>query len=118
MGGAGSNSALLICLSNNHGSSEYHAFEAQYLRRLSRGFQALGSYTWSHSIDNSSADSSLFWAGSSLTPSQDRASSDFDVRHSFSAGFTYETQHTARNSWSRCWSIDGTFRARKRLPMN
>jgi hypothetical protein len=118
LGGPGSTSSLLIALSTNHGSSEYHALQAQYRRRLSRGFQAQASYSWSHSIDNSSADSSLFWAGSSLTPAQDRASSDFDVRHSFSAAFTYETQRTAGNSWWRGWAIDGTFRARTGFPIN
>jgi hypothetical protein len=118
LGGSGSSSALLVALSTNHGSSEYHALEAQYRRRLSRGFQMLASYAWSHSIDNSSADSSLFWAGSSLTPAQDRASSDFDVRQSFSAAFTYETRRTARNSWWRGWAIDGTFRARTGFPIN
>jgi Carboxypeptidase regulatory-like domain/TonB dependent receptor-like, beta-barrel len=118
LGGAGSTSSLLVGLSTNHGSSEYHALQAQYRRRLSRGLQALVSYAWSHSIDNSSADSSLFWAGSSLTPAQDRASSDFDVRQSFSAAFTYETQRTANNSWWRGWAIDGTFRARTGFPIN
>ncbi|HEY6392670.1 MAG TPA: TonB-dependent receptor [Bryobacteraceae bacterium] len=118
LGGPGSTSALLVALSTNHGSSEYHALQAQYRRRLSRGLQTLVSYAWSHSIDNSSADSSLFWAGSQLTPAQDRASSDFDVRHSLSAAFTYETQRTARNSWWRGWAIDGTFRARTGFPIN
>jgi hypothetical protein len=118
LGGQGSNSSVLVALSTNHGSSEYHSLQAQYRRRLSRGFQTLASYSWSHSIDNSSADSGLFWAGSSLTPSQDRASSDFDVRHSFSAGFTYDTQRTSQNSWWRGWAIDGTFRARTGFPIN
>jgi hypothetical protein len=118
LGGPGSTSSLLVTLSTNHGASEYHALQTQYRRRSSLGFQALVSYAWSHSIDNSSADSSLFWAGSSLTPSQDRASSDFDVRQSFSAAFTYETQRTARNSWWRGWAIDGTFRARTGFPIN
>jgi len=118
LGGPGSTSALLVAVSTNHGSSKYHALQAQYRRRLSRGFQAQAAYAWSHSIDNSSADSSLFWAGSSLTPSQDRASSDFDVRQSLSAAFTYETQRTARQSWWRGWAIDGTFRARTGFPIN
>jgi hypothetical protein len=118
LGGAGSTSSLLVALPTNHGSSKYQALQAQYRRRLSRGLQAQTSYTWSHSIDNSSADSSLFWAGSSLTPAQDRASSDFDARHSLSASFTYETQRNARNSWWRGWAADGTFRARTGFPIN
>src|SRR5260370_13921064 len=91
LGGAGSTSSLLVALSTNHGSSEYHAMQAQYRRRLSRGLQALVSYAWSHSIDNSSADSSLFWAGSSLTPAQHRPSSASAVFRPFSAPVPYVT---------------------------
>jgi len=103
---------LLLALATNHGSSDYHALEAQYRRRLARGFQALASYAWSHSLDNSSADSGLYFAGSQLTLAQDHASSDFDVRHSLTAGFTYEIPH------SRGWALDGVFRARTGFPIN
>ena len=102
----------LLALATNHGSSDYNALEAQYRRRLARGFQALVSYAWSHSLDNSSADSGLYFAGSQLTPAQDHASSDFDVRHSLSAGFTYEIPH------SHGWALDGVFRARTGFPIN
>ncbi|MDP8981741.1 MAG: TonB-dependent receptor [Acidobacteriota bacterium] len=112
IGGPGSTSSLLLALATNHGSSRYHGLEAQYRRRLARGFRAQVSYAWSHSLDNSSADSGLYLVNSQLTPAQDHASSDFDVRHSLSAGFTYEIPH------SRGWALDGVFRARTGFPIN
>ena len=66
----------------NGAASDYHALQLQFQRRLSRGLQALASYTWSHSIDDLSNDSGLAFGLA-------KGSSDFDVRHSFSAGVTY-----------------------------
>jgi hypothetical protein len=66
----------------NGATSDYHALQLQFQRRLSRGLQALTSYTWSHSIDEVSDDSGTVFG---LV----RGSSDFDVRHSFTAALTY-----------------------------
>jgi hypothetical protein len=116
MGGPGSSPFVLLALATNHGSSNYHSLEAQYRRRLVRGVQALVSYAWAHSIDNSSTDSGLYWAGTGVTANGDRASSDFDVRHSVSAGFTYESPGTGL--LTRGWAVDGIFRARTGFPVN
>jgi len=116
MGGPGSTPSLWLALATNHGSSDYHSFEAQYRRRLARGVQALVSYAWSHSIDNSSTDAGLYWAGAGVTASGDRASSDFDVRHSLTAAFTYES--SGRGRLTRGWAVDGMFRARTGFPIN
>ena len=59
VGGAGSVPTELLALATNEGWSKYHSLQAQYRRRLSRGFEALASYAWSHSIDNSSTDAAL-----------------------------------------------------------
>src|SRR5262249_26211841 len=40
-----------ISLTDNSATSDYHALQLKFERRLSRGLQALASYTWSHSID-------------------------------------------------------------------
>jgi hypothetical protein len=111
IGGLGSTATDWLAVATNHGSSDYHGLQAQYRRRLARGIQALASYAWSHSIDNSSTDAGLYWAGSGLTPAQDRASSDFDVRHALTAGFTYEIPRGG-------WSLDGMFHARTGFPVN
>jgi hypothetical protein len=105
-----------LALATNHGSSDYHSLEAQYRRRMARGLQALVSYAWSHSIDNSSTDAGLYWTGPGVTARGDRAASDFDVRHSFTAGFTYESPASGR--LTRGWAVDGMFRARTGFPIN
>jgi hypothetical protein len=96
--------------------------QLQYRRRLSRGFQALGSYTWSHAIDIASTETLLNLPGSRVDPKVDRASSDFDVRHSFSAGMTYEFARPGENGrfakFLRKWSIDALFRAHTATPVN
>jgi hypothetical protein len=52
-----------------------------------------------------------------LLVSGDRGSSDFDVRHAFTAGFSYESAGT-RSRLLRNWAIDGMFRARTGFPIN
>jgi hypothetical protein len=108
----------ILAIATNDGLSIYHALQVQYRRRLSHGLEGLVSYAWSHSIDNSSTDSGLYAFSSVSSIPQDRASSDFDVRHSFSAGFTYELPHSIRNVLLRDWELDGTFRARSGFPIN
>jgi hypothetical protein len=49
---------------------------------------------------------------------QDRATSDFDVRQSFSAGVTYMLPHPAHGFLWRDWELDGNFRARSGFPVN
>jgi hypothetical protein len=106
----------------NLATSDYHALQLQYKRRLSRGLQALASYTWSHSIDISSNDSFLNLPESKLNPKVDRASSDFDVRHSLSAAITYDvprfTENHLASKFLQDWSIDGIFQTRTPFPVN
>jgi hypothetical protein len=74
----------------NAASSDYHAMQLQFHRRLANRMQALASYTWSHSIDNISNDSSTSNTLATLfDPNEDRGPSDFDVRHSFTGAITY-----------------------------
>src|SRR5262249_25691436 len=79
MGGPGSTERDYLALATNHGESDYHGLQMEYRRRLARGLQARAAYAWGHSLDNSSTDSLLHWAGSGLKPANDHASSDFDV---------------------------------------
>jgi hypothetical protein len=91
----------------------------QYRRRVVEGFQALASYAWSHSIDDDSSDSFLMWAGAGASAAGDRASSDFDLRHSFTAALTYE--FPARTAGARRllngWALDAMLRARTGFPI-
>src|SRR5262249_35817877 len=45
-----------ISLTTGTATSDYHALQLRFQRRLSRGLQALTSYTYSHSIDIASTD--------------------------------------------------------------
>jgi hypothetical protein len=109
----------MIKLATNASSSDYHALQVQFQRRMVHGLAALFSYTWSHSIDDTSSDEGF----DNLTdPSIDHGSSDFDVRHIFSAAFTYDVPGPSGNRALRAmlsrWSVDGIFAARSALPVN
>ncbi len=120
-GSTGTGETLWLALATNRGQSRYHALQAQYRRPMARGLEALASYSWSHSIDNSSSDALLHRAGLNLSAAGDRGSSDFDARHTFTAGLTYETGSKSGDTlWTRVWSgweIDGILRARSAFPI-
>ncbi|MBL8173646.1 MAG: TonB-dependent receptor [Bryobacterales bacterium] len=93
-----------VVTATDKGYSDYHALQAQYRRRLSRGLQAMLGYTWSHSIDNGSMDSAVY-----LTGLDDRGSSSFDIRHNLTAAFHYEY---------RQWKLGGLARGRTGFPID
>ncbi len=113
----------VLRLTTNSSASDYHALQAVYARRLARGFQAHASYTWSHSIDDDSDDSSsgLLFVGS-FDGRDERGPSTFDVRHSLSAAVSYDLPGPGRRATGsallRNWSLDGIFRARTATPVN
>ncbi|HEV7377884.1 MAG TPA: TonB-dependent receptor [Pyrinomonadaceae bacterium] len=121
----------VVRVTRNAAVSSYHAMQLQYGRRLSRGLQALASYTWSHSIDNASSDSfsrlrintgGVTASDSRDTPGNGRGPSDFDVRHSLTAAVTYNLPNpragSLNNAISRNWSVDAILRARTAAPVN
>jgi hypothetical protein len=114
--------ASRINFTRNAATSDYHALQIQFQRRLSRGFQALVSYTWSHSIDSVSSDSALGAPISKIDPNQDRGPSDFDVRHSFSAAVTFNIPFSKASAVveaiSRGWFLDTIFSSRRATPVD
>jgi hypothetical protein len=86
------------------------------------GLQALASYTWSHSIDNVSNDSSALVPIKSLEPRVDRSSSDFDVRHSLTGALTYNVPELRLPAIVNCllihWSLDTGVSVRSATPVN
>jgi hypothetical protein len=112
-----------VIVARNTATSDYHALQAQFQRRLTKGFQALASYTWSHSIDIASNDSSnLNTPAARVDPRTDRGASDFDIRHAFNAAATYDIAPLfgdgVANAIFRNWSVDGIFTARSATPVN
>jgi len=108
---------LLLALTTNGGSSDYHALQLEYRRRVARGLQAVASYTWSHTLDNVSSDAYLAWGGAS--PSLDHASSDFDLRHAFTTSLSYDFPmgDGAHPRLVRGWGVDAVFHARTGFPI-
>jgi carboxypeptidase family protein len=94
-------------------SADYDALQIQFQRRLSGGFTALASYTWSHCIDY---DSGRFSFG------YERGNCDFDVRHSLSTAFSYDLppiEHRRLvNAVVSHWGIDDRFSARTSFPVS
>jgi len=65
------------------GNSNYNAMNIELKRRLSNNFQFLASYTWSHSIDDSSDLQTLLKPQDNRNMRAERADSLFDQRHRF-----------------------------------
>ncbi len=108
-------------ITRNNATSDYHAMQLQFQRRLSRGLQALASYTWSHSIDIAS---SIQQPGTSTIisdPRTDRGPSSFDVRHAVNAAVTYNfpsPKAKITNAVFSRWSLDSIFTSRSATPVN
>ncbi len=101
-----------IVFNKNALTSDYNALQVQFQRRFAGGLQALGSYTWSHAIDYGSQDASLPYL---------RGSSDFDVRHNFSAAVSYDLPTGFHYGFARAllshWGLDDRFTARSAFPV-
>jgi hypothetical protein len=69
-------------------SSVYHALQAS-ARRNFKGLTLNASYTYSHSIDDSSDRYDTGFVNS-YNPASSRASSNFDARHLFNLGYVYD----------------------------
>ncbi len=106
--------AASLTMVSNGADSSYNALQVSWQRRLTRGLQTQTSYTWSHSIDNSSTNFQTY----SLL----RADSNFDIRHNFQAAITYELPGSFSNRLLsevlNHWSIDSRISARSGLPVD
>jgi hypothetical protein len=102
-------------------SSSYEALEMRYSGSLACNLFGSLSYTWSHSIDDGSLDSSMFLIQPGYSLSEARGSSDFDVRQSFSAALSYRVpfEHSLRlPSWVAGWTLSTIFIARSGFPLD
>jgi hypothetical protein len=115
-------SATLV---GNTASSNYNALQLRFQRRLSNGLQALASYSWSHSIDDGSAGSSALGSNTyvpALGSRTNRGPSDFDIRHAFSLGTTYDIPAPRlgafANALLREWSTENFVIARTAPPID
>jgi hypothetical protein len=113
-----------VTVTDNSATSDYQALQAKFERRLSQGLQILASYTWSHSIDIASTDTFNYLGAPSFiaNPNIDRGNSDFDIRHAFTAGVTYNLPSPQSNKIAHValggWSVDSFIFARTAPPVN
>ncbi len=122
--------ALLL---QSNGNSIYHGAQFNLSQRLSRGFQFNASYTFSKSIDTSSADPGSTAGGGkpdvpntgfilqndSNDPASNRALSDFDRTHRFSLSFVYDVPTFGSNSrLLRGFQISGFAQAQSGTPFS
>jgi hypothetical protein len=87
-----------------NGHSTYHGLATQVTRRMSHGLQFTASHTWSHTIDNSTAD----FFSTILTPRRpqdfqnlqnDRSNSALDHKHRFTLALLYDLPYFKNGNW-------------------
>ena len=101
---AGFNATSLVQFTPN-GDSIYHGLATQVTKRMNHGLQFIGSYTWSHTIDDSTAD----FFTTVLTPRRtqdfqnlqaDRSNSALDRRHRFTLAVLYDLPYFQHSNWA------------------
>ncbi len=73
------------------GKSIYHALTVNVAKRFSHHFEFLGSYTWSHAIDDSTDLQTLLNPQDNNRPDLERSNSTFDQRHRFVLSAVFES---------------------------
>jgi hypothetical protein len=79
-----------VLSTNFQENSDYSALQTKLERRFSGGLSILAGYTYGHAIDTASRGSGGSWHQNAHLLRQDRGSSDYDVRHRFTASWLYE----------------------------
>ena len=131
----------MFSLNESSGQSTYHSLQVSLTRRFSRGLQFAAAYTYSKSIDNTSAtggganaDGSLNLSngidtsavvGDQLNPRANRGASDFDRTHRFTLNFVWALP--APGKWKNSalglrlgtgWQLSGFVTAMSGLPVD
>lgn len=82
----------------------------------------LFSYSWAHAIDDASSDAYPINLPANYAPlSQERGSSDYDIRHTFSGAVSYNIPAPGSGIWKTIfgsWSTDSIVYARSAPPVN
>jgi hypothetical protein len=111
-----------ISLASNTGYSNYNALQISFRRRTTNRLNILASYTYGHSLDNSSDDQGANAPPQFVTPRSDYGASDFDIRHLASAAVDYQLPRFQESRLGRAvfggWGINTLFTARTPPPVN
>ena len=120
--------ALLL---QSAGNSSYHGLQMNLSKRMSRGLQYNLAYTWSKSLDYLSSDpgstagsgrpdipnTGFITQGDSRNVRANRAPSDFDRTHRFSASFVYELPF-GQTRFLSGWALSGFFQTQTGTPFS
>ncbi|MFZ0684268.1 MAG: carboxypeptidase regulatory-like domain-containing protein [Terriglobales bacterium] len=93
----------------SNGSSVYHGLTANFRKRFTNHFEFLASYTWSHSIDDSTDLQSTLTPQDSYFPGADRSTSLFDERHRFVFSGVYQSGKVGGTGFASKFFSDWTF---------
>jgi hypothetical protein len=85
----------------SNGSSVYHGFTANLRKRFGNHYEFLGSYTFSHAIDDSTDLQSPLAPQDSYFPQLERSNSLFDQRHRFVFSGVYQSGKVGGDSFAR-----------------
>jgi len=102
-------------------SSIYHGGQIAVRNRTWRGLQFQANYTFAKSID---AISDAFNSRGGLRPTDnsnirlDRGRADFDIRHRFVTGFTYDAPFFKGNRWLGGWVATGIIQLQTGVPFS
>lgn len=107
---------------NNLGYSNYNAFQLKFRRRQSSGLEVLASYSYAHSLDNVSGDSTQNAPAVQVNPIVDYGDSNFDIRHTGSVAIDYEFPFRRGPDWLKKvfggWGANTLVIARSAPPLN
>ena len=90
------------------GSSVYHGFTANLRKRFSQHYEFLASYTWSHSIDDSTDLQSPLEPQDNYNLPAERSNSLFDQRHRFVFSGVYQSGTLGGTGFLRKFFSDWT----------
>ncbi|MFB3922565.1 MAG: TonB-dependent receptor domain-containing protein [Terriglobia bacterium] len=110
----------------NYFNSNYHAFQFQLTKRMSRGLQFQSNYTWSKALDYvSDAFNNRAASGNNgistmdvMNRALDYGRADFDLRHRFVSSVIYDLPFFRSNRWAGGWRIGSIVSIQSGLPFN
>jgi hypothetical protein len=102
-----------LYVTDNASSSNYNGLQVRYQQTLRRGLQVLGSYTWSHAIDDNTTNFTLNYL--------QRANSSYDIRHNGQVSLTYSVPSIGNGfakALTQNWGVDSRVSMRSALPLD
>ena len=113
---------------STNGNSEYNSMQVSLNKRLSHGLSFQASYTWAHSIDDSSSFENSGFGARAIDPfnfAVDRGDSVYDARQRLVISYDYELPHVSRywnNGFTRSvldgWHVSGISTWQTGFPIN